>query len=59
MLSTTLGSPDVPVWHCRDGFKPVRDAKIGYDCREMAMHNDWAKALYEQENAVQLRLFED
>lgn len=56
-FSETLGSPDTPVWHCRDGFRPRRDERIDYDCREMAAYNDWATAWYEQEHAVQLTLF--
>lgn len=29
----TLGSPDVPEWHCRDGFSPSED------CRDLAEDN--------------------
>lgn len=61
VFTKTLGSPDTPVWHCRDGFSPRQDQpKKGIeDCRKMAMHNDWATALYQQEHAQQLTLFED
>ena len=27
MYSTTLGSKDVEVWHCRFGFSPSRDCQ--------------------------------
>lgn len=33
-FSETLGSPDKPVWHCRDGFSPSST------CQEEAIYND-------------------
>lgn len=39
-LSKTLGSPDVPEWHCRQGFTPSED------CQDMAEYNDRCKREY-------------
>lgn len=33
VFTTTLGSPDVPVWHCRSGFTPSEE------CQEQAEYN--------------------
>lgn len=38
IYSVTFGSPDKPVWHCRDGFKPLRND--WYDCQRSARLNE-------------------
>lgn len=51
-FTETLGSKDVKVWHCRDGFTPSND------CKDMAAYNDeCTKAYYKKyPNELQLKL---
>lgn len=45
-FSKTLGSPDLPVWHCRDGLSPFVGylntflPPVWYDCRDECRSND-------------------
>ena len=52
MYSVTLGSPDVPVWHCRYGFTP------SHGCQDMAEYNlEGARKMYrEHPEWLQLKL---
>ena len=50
MFSTTIGSPDVPEWHCRYGFTPSSD------CQEMARYNDECKRKYYKQHPEELQL---
>ena len=38
VFTTTIGSPDERVWHCRSGFMPLKNDY--YDCQEMSRHNE-------------------
>lgn len=52
ILSETLGSPDTPVWHCKDGFRPSSD------CQDMAEYNRESERQYYREfpEALQLKI---
>ena len=49
-LSSTIGSPDVTIWHCRHGFTPSED------CQEMAGYNEECKRKYYLEHPEELQL---
>ena len=48
IMTTTLGSMDAPVWHCRHGFAPSAD------CQNMAEYNE---NIVRKEPPRQLELF--
>lgn len=50
IFSKTLGSPDIPEWHCRYGFTPSED------CQKMADYNDECKIKYYREHPKELQL---
>lgn len=50
ILSTTIGSPDVPEWHCRHGFTPSDD------CQKMEDYNDDCKRQYYRRHPKELQL---
>lgn len=50
ILSTTIGSPDVPEWHCRQGFTPSND------CQQIAEYNEDCKRQYYREHPKELQL---
>jgi hypothetical protein len=50
MLSTTLGSPDIPEWHCRYGFTPSGD------CQDMAEYNAKCQRDYYRRHPEELQL---
>ena len=49
-LSTTLGSPDTPEWHCRHGFTPSAD------CQDMAEYNQECQRDYYRRHPEELQL---
>ena len=49
-LSKTLGSPDVPEWHCRFGFTPSDD------CQDMAEYNMKQRREYYRRHPEELQL---
>ena len=49
-FSTTLGSPDVPEWHCRHGFKPSAD------CQDEAEYNEKCQRDYYRRHPEELQL---
>ncbi len=49
-LSRTIGSPDVPEWHCRHGFTPTKDCKV------MAEYNTECIRKYYRQHPEELQL---
>lgn len=50
IFSKTLGSGDVPIWHCRDGFSPSKD------CIDIAKYNAKIRKLYYKKHPDMLQL---
>lgn len=50
VYSETLGSPDVPEWHCCHGFTPSSD------CQEMARYNEECTREYYRKHPDRLQL---
>ena len=50
MFSTTIGSPNVPEWHCRYGFSPSKD------CQNMAEYNMECQCEYYRKHPEELQL---
>lgn len=49
VFTKTLGSPDTPVWHCRQGFEPSKD------CQQMAEYNNDIRRKYYREHPEALQ----
>jgi len=50
VYTETLGSPDVPEWHCRHGFTPSSD------CQEMARYNEECTREYYRKHPDELQM---